>query len=183
MQRDHIDYRTIESYDATTGEVTVTDPLSFYHWGQSSSTGSNYNGVDMRGEVTLLSRNVRIMGEASNHWGGQIVITDNLEMSGTMRTGNLILDSVEIFNCSQWNTHASAIRFESATGGWSHIYNSAVHGALAQALFVSNSANVKVYNTHFIGSRAVGINVVSSNNITLDKLVVGDVAHRDELEM
>jgi hypothetical protein len=163
--------------------VTVDRPLLYYHWGKVSSTGKDYNGVDMRGEVVLLSRNVRVVGKDGNHWGGNIVVADNLEMSGTMRTGILVMDSVEVYNCSQWNTHASAIRFEAASGGYSDITNSVVHGALAQGLYTTASKNIRVVNTHFIGSRAVGVNIVGSSNVTLDKLIVGDVAHRDELEM
>jgi hypothetical protein len=66
----------------------------------------------MRGEVILLSRNVRVIGNDSDSWGGQIVVSDNLESSGVQRYGQLVLDNVEIYNCSQRNTFKSAIRFE-----------------------------------------------------------------------
>jgi len=100
IQENHFDYRIIESYDSSTGELNVTLPLTFYHWGQRTSTEADYNGVDMRGEVVLLSRNVRIVGNDSDSWGGQVIVSDSLEASGAYRTGQIIFDGVEIYNCS-----------------------------------------------------------------------------------
>ena len=60
----------ILSYDNITGIVTFTNPLKFYHWGQETSTTSQYNGVDMRGEVIMLSRNVKVIGNNTDNWGG-----------------------------------------------------------------------------------------------------------------
>lgn len=70
MQAYDVDYRTIDSYDAGTGELKLTESIYFYHWGAKSSTEDDYNGVDMRGEVVLLSRNVRVVGNDSDSWGG-----------------------------------------------------------------------------------------------------------------
>jgi len=105
---------TIESYDNTTGEIIFTKDLEYYHWGQSRSTEGAYNGVDTRGEVILLTRNVRIVGHDTDSWGGQIVVADSLELDGTMRTGQLLMENVEVYNCSQRNTFKSAIRFENS---------------------------------------------------------------------
>jgi len=44
--------------------------VRFYHYGAPESTGDKYNGVDIRGEVLLLSRNVRVVGEDIWSWGG-----------------------------------------------------------------------------------------------------------------
>lgn len=68
----------------------------------------------MRGEVVLLSRNVRIVGNDSEAWGGQIVTSDFIEENGVWRTGSTWMDSVEIYNCSQYDTYKPAIRFEAA---------------------------------------------------------------------
>ena len=37
----------------------------------------------MRGEVVLLSRNVRIVGNETEEWGGQILTSDFVEGDGT----------------------------------------------------------------------------------------------------
>jgi hypothetical protein len=63
---------TVADYDPETGIVTLTEPLQGYHFGQSESTAESYDGVDMRGEVLLLSSNVRITSSndaASNSSG------------------------------------------------------------------------------------------------------------------
>jgi len=59
----HTEQMTIESYDADTGIITFTDTIKYYHFGQSKSTESDFSGVDMRGEVILLTRNVKVIGE------------------------------------------------------------------------------------------------------------------------
>jgi len=53
--------REIKSYDILTGDLEVTEPLKYYHWGQSEGTEDDY-GKDIRGEVALLSRNIIISG-------------------------------------------------------------------------------------------------------------------------
>lgn len=119
MQHDHTDYRTISAYESSTGVITLNEPLKYYHWGSGDSTARDYNGVDMRGEVVLLSRNVRIVGNDTDSWGGQILVTDNMEiLAGVQRTGQLIMDNVEVYNCSQRNTHRTAIRWERAGMKW-----------------------------------------------------------------
>ena len=99
LQYDHSDYRTIEKFEG--GLVTLTEPLNFYHWGAAASTEDDYNGVDMRGEVILLSRNIKIKGEDVDGWGGQVFVTDYFETDGTWRKGQVIFDNVQMYNCSQ----------------------------------------------------------------------------------
>jgi hypothetical protein len=64
-----VDYAVIKSYDNVTGVVNLDRPLSHYHFGKSESTGPQYSGVDMRGEVVLLSRNIKIIGNDTEAWG------------------------------------------------------------------------------------------------------------------
>ena len=78
----------------------MKEPLKYYHWGDGDSTADEYNGVDMRGEVILLSRNIKIKGEDAEGWGGQVLATDYFENDGTWRKGQIIFDNVQLFNCS-----------------------------------------------------------------------------------
>jgi hypothetical protein len=48
----------VQSYNNVTGLVTINSTLNHYHWGANMSTASKYNGVDIRGEVVLLNRNI-----------------------------------------------------------------------------------------------------------------------------
>jgi len=69
----------------------------------------------MRGEVMLLTRNVKIDAEDIESWGGQVITSDTIEFDGKMRFGHTVLDNVEIFNCSQIDTFKAALRFEAAS--------------------------------------------------------------------
>lgn len=104
----------VTAYDSASGKVDINTTLNYYHWGQAESTGATHDGLDMRGEVLLLTRNVKIDAQDIESWGGQIVTSDTMEVYGTeiiMRTGQTIMDGVEIFNCSQIDTFKAAIRF------------------------------------------------------------------------
>jgi len=58
----------------------------------------------MRGEVLLLSRNIKVVGQDIESWGAQVVTSDTVEFDseGEMKTraGHSIIDNVEFFNCS-----------------------------------------------------------------------------------
>ena len=113
-QSDHTDYMEISVYDEVTGYIEFTEGLKYYHWGQEWSTADDYNDVDMRGEVVLLSRNVRVIGSDQDGLGGQIVVTEHTESDGINRLGKFIFDNVEVYGCSQSDTSKSAIRFENS---------------------------------------------------------------------
>jgi hypothetical protein len=58
MRHDQVDYAIVSAYDSATGIVTLDRTLNYYHWGAATSTADAYSGVDMRGEVLLLSRSI-----------------------------------------------------------------------------------------------------------------------------
>jgi hypothetical protein len=59
----------VKSYDSSSGLVTLNSSLNYYHFGAAVSTASKYSGVDIRGEVLLLTRNVLIEGFDEEAWG------------------------------------------------------------------------------------------------------------------
>jgi hypothetical protein len=89
------DQAIVASYDNNTGLVTLNETLDHYHWGDAVSTASKY-GSDIRGEVLILTRNVRIMGEDIEAWGGQVITSDTLDVNTatgevSFRSGQTIL--------------------------------------------------------------------------------------------
>ena len=96
----------------------LTTPLRLYHWGQNVSTANDYNGVDLRAEVILLTRNILIAGEDVKSWGARILTSDAVELDASggikMRNGQTIMDSVEIYNCSQMDSYDAALMWENA---------------------------------------------------------------------
>lgn len=87
---------TVKAYDQGSGVVTLESALVNYHWGAAESTGNEYEGLDMRGEVVSLSRNIKIIGENVDSFGCQILTSDIMEIDGTERNGVTTLDSVEV---------------------------------------------------------------------------------------
>lgn len=175
----------VGSYDITSGKVVATSTMNYYHWGQATSTAPDYNGVDIRGEVLLLTRNVVIDAEDIESWGGQIVTSDTVEVYDgvmTFRSGTTIMDNVEIFNCSQIDTEKSAIRFESAASNFSSITNSALHNGYAWGINVAMSANVVIDNNVVFQFRPLGIATQNSKNVTIDNNVVGGIVERTTLD-
>lgn len=175
FQNTHSDYRFISGYDSGTGRVDFIEPLVHYHWGASSSTADDYNGLEMRGEVVLLSRNVRVVGDPYDAWGGHIVTSDTVEVGGVYRAGHMVLDNVEIYNCSQRNTYKSALRFEGAIGRWSSVSNTVVHQGLAWGLYIAASSNILVKDSATIGFKPVGVNIASTSNVTIDGHIAADI--------
>lgn len=115
LQWTHSEYRKIVSYDEVTGLATLDDDLDFFHFGDNDSTKEDFSGLEMRGEVRLLSRNIKIQGEDRDGWGCTVLNNGRMEGDGTFRQGEMVLDNVEIFNCSQANTYKAALRFEQLT--------------------------------------------------------------------
>jgi len=140
----NIDDVFVQSYDSSFGNITLKSKLDYYHWGKATSTGDTFDGVDMRGEVLLLTRNVKIDADDIESWGGQIVTSDTIEFDGTTRFGHTVMDNVEIFNCSQIDTFKAALRFQGASQMWSSITNSAIHNGYAWGLNVKSSSNILI---------------------------------------
>jgi hypothetical protein len=78
------------------------------------------------------------------------------------------MDSVEIYNCSQFDTYKAAVRFEGAEGAWNSISNSALHHGLGIGLVIHSSANVIFANNDVFDFVRFGIDIEVSQNITID---------------
>jgi hypothetical protein len=175
---------TLTGYSSGSGVATFTTPLDHYHWGNATSTGHKYNGVDIRGEVVLLTRNVKIAGEDIQGWGGQIVTSSTVETDGTIRMGQVIMDNVEIYNCSQTNTLKAAFRVEGSIPGAvnaSSLTNSAVHHGLGWGIHIINSAHVLIKDNVIFGFKPIGVGFQTINNVTFNDNIVADITERDDI--
>jgi len=89
LKHDGAEENHIVSYNNETGAAVVRDPIVYHHFGKAESTAEYYAGVvDIRGEVLLLSRNVRIVGDDKQSWGGALSVRDSVEID--MATGDII---------------------------------------------------------------------------------------------
>lgn len=176
MMTHHNEYRTIVAKEGA--KLTLDAPLEYYHYGDGSSTGRDYEGVDMRGEVLLLTRNVKIQGERRDGWGGQIVVTDMFETDGNWRKGSLIMDSVQVYNCSQKDMWHAAIRWEGAIGGHSRVSNSAIHHGKDWGVMAWQTNNVELIDNTIVGFRQFGMNLDLNRNCTITGNFIGGVEDR-----
>ena len=140
----------------------------------------------MRGEVAYLTRNILIKGQNIERWGGQIVTSDVAELNSegklVNRYGSTILDSVEIFNCSQIDTEKAALRFESATELYSSVTNTAIHNGEGYGVSLKLSKNIFFKNNIVFKFRQFGFIMRESKNVTIDDNIVGAIGTRDSVE-
>jgi len=80
----------------------------------------------------------------------------------------MVLDSVEIKNCSQRDTYKAALRFDTAATLWSSVNNSAIHNGFGWGVSVILSENIVFFNNMIFGFTPIGFAVQTSKNITID---------------
>ena len=161
------DYAVIESYNPLTGVLKLEKPLSYYHYGAVNSTSIDYSGVEMRGQVLLLSRNVMIEGENLDDQGCQI-LTSSMQVGTNLLRGQTFMDHVEIYNCSQYGSpFKAAFRFEDNAGLPSSITNVAMHHGLGLAFQIDSCQNVNLVNNTVWDFTKYAVNVSNSQNINI----------------
>lgn len=173
------DIKTVEAYNAKTGEVTLTDGLKYYHYGAAKSTGEYYAGADMRGEVVILSRNLKIKGlrESTGH-GCQILTADIMTEEGTMVEGQTMIDSIEMENCGVKNTENGAIRFQQAIKYEHHVTNSAIWDSPGWHMSLFRSANINIDGNNMFAAYQIGVRIDGVTKLTFNNNFVGAVRNR-----
>ena len=179
MNETHSEYRTIT--EITGGTIKLDSALANYHYGAAESTATKYNGVDIRNEVLLLTRNVKVKGEEQDAWPGHVMATDLID-GASIREGYIIADNVEFSNLSQKDVGKGGIRWEGAIGSSSTvstITNCAFHSGQDWGLSLKNSNNIEIKDSVFVGWRAIGASIDYTRNVTFTGNFVGDVKHRN----
>lgn len=88
---------TVQSLDSTNRLVTFSPQLQFQHWGESStfSSASQSWTLDERGEVGLLTRNIKIQGDQASEANG--IGGHMMTMAGT----SIHVSGLELFRMGQ----------------------------------------------------------------------------------
>jgi len=171
----------VKSYNAKTGDTELNSALKFYHWGAEKSTKETY-GVDMRGEVISLSRNIKIIGEDVETWGGQILTADVLGLDGEEHQGQLIMHNVEGQNLGQIDTDHAAIRFEKAIS-WSHeVKGCAFHNSWGMGIVAKQSQNIVVEDNALFSFTQYGVAMDEVKNIVFHNNILSVVKERTTLD-
>ncbi|MCL6252121.1 G8 domain-containing protein [Altererythrobacter sp. KTW20L] len=126
--------RTIAAISGNT--VTIDAPLRYMHFGEITY------GVDQRGEVANLTRNIRIQASedaATSHFGGHI-----MAMSGS----RVFIDSVEL---SRMGQHLELARYPIhfhilGEGAGQYVRNASIHDTFNRCVTVHGTNNLQVEN-------------------------------------
>lgn len=94
----------------------------------------------------------------------------------------MLIDNVEIYNCSQIDTMRSAIRFENALSLHQRVTNSSIHNGLGWGAHVTASKNVIMNDNIFFVFRPVVVAIDSTNNMTFDGNFAGGSVERTTFE-
>lgn len=138
----------------------LTKALTYYHFGAAATTGTNYQGLDMRGEVVLLTRNIKIVGDNTKHdWAGTFFTSDItlMDAAGTevKFSGLTILHNVEFYNMGQYNNFKAALYFENSQRTTDLIAHSiegcAIHSSVGMGIHITNSHNIGLKNNNIFG--------------------------------
>ena len=178
---DSAEQRTITVIDATGTNTVVTfaTALSYTHYGSSDSSIYEIHSVDTRGEVVLLSRNIKIKGTSTDNWGCQVLVHDLLEVDLSTRKTRTFMDHVEMAQCSQQDTHKANIRFEEVSLYEEHkVTNCAFHSGVGRGLQITKAHNITIDGNVFFNPKQFGINVEQSTKLKIDNNVIVGVTRR-----
>lgn len=84
---------------------------------------------------------------------------------------------------SQRNTFKAALRFEQAKTNNQLVQDSVVSDSLGWSLNIQDSSKVTIRKTAFVNSRQFGVNIMESNNVLLEEVLVADVRKREDLKI
>jgi len=110
------------------------------------------------------------------------VTSDTIESDLTVRSGQTIMHNVEIHNCSQINTMKAAIRFEGASGKWSHLSGVSIHNGHGWGMNIEASANIRVDNSILFSFKPIGFAMQTVTNVTVDNNIVAHIYERSDFE-
>ena len=174
--------RTIATIDSsvTNTVITFTPALEHAHYGSADSTKYEIHGVDTRGEVAMLSRNIKIKGTGTDNWGCQVLVHDLLEVDQTTRKTRTFMDHVEMAQCSQQDTHKANLRFEGVSLYEEHkVTNCAFHSGIGRGLQLTDAHNVTIDGNVFFGAKRFGVNIEASSKLKIDNNYIIGVTERD----
>lgn len=175
---DETEYFILTDVNLIYGVLTLDHAAEYYHYGAATSTGSGYNGVDMRGEVLLLTRNVKITSAGSSNWGCNFFSTTSWGSTMTGSTGSTLLDNVEIKNCGQRDTDRAAFRTAYNTLGTQTVINSVIWQGLGWGVNIMSSSNIHFERNIVLGFSPTAFAIRSSDQVTVTGNYIGDVFRR-----
>ena len=160
-------------------KITLSSTISYYHSGTILKYGNS--NVDMRTEVALLNRNVRITTDG-NGWQSTMVVTDYSDQkvvgAAILRAGSVNIDNVAFDNCGQLDTLLGCLRFEQNNHFGSSVTNTVFNYAQAPAIYINSSSNIVLRSNTIFNSRWRSIFCTSIKNVIFDSNLLIRVRER-----
>lgn len=154
-------------------KIVLSGKLQFYHSGSSFYAGTNL--INMKTEVALLSRNVRIDSDG-NGWQPTILVNDFndiLDTNQPNKYGFVNLSHVYVGDCGQLDTDLSCLRFESSGTNPSQVSNSVFNNSGTWAIYMNEAKNINFVGNVINNPRWRGIVATSIQNVNItDNLVI-----------
>ena len=164
-------------------KLKLNKAINFYHSG-SRLTINDYL-VDMRTEVALISRNVKITTN-SNGWPGSMLINDYLdelvEADPINRTGRADLDHVYFDQCGQLDTNLACLRFEAVGTKESIVRNCVFKQPQNWAIYMNKAKKISLINNLIYNVRWRGVVATEINDVNIMGNVIINVFERSYTE-
>jgi hypothetical protein len=185
-QRISKEYETHTITAIAGGEITLDSKIKYYHFGASTVTKqTSYGLLDMRAEVGLLTRNIKIQGSDEDYWGGRLYVGEVYNSTyDTYYRGRVDIDAVEFVNCGQANTTLAGVTLERlvsdtndasvirksvlrdgtgyqlrviGTDGFTFEDNIVYRGYKYQVVFEESGSNIQFLNNLIVGTNDRGL--------------------------
>jgi len=160
--------------------ITVTSELFKTHYGASAPERVGDHVSDVRAEVALLSRNVKIQGRdlgSSTYYGCHVYITSD---EGEGYYGSAQLSNVEVYKCGQHNTERYALNFYElgTAGASSSVTDCAIHNSFNVGIKVDNCHSMSLVGNVIHGTLGSSVDVAGSNGVTVSGNLAGGAVRR-----
>ena len=164
-------------------KLKLNKPINYYHSG-SRLTINDYL-VDMRTEVALISRNVKITTNL-NGWAGSVLINDYLdelvEADPIFRTGKADLSNVYFDQCGQLDTNLACLRFESIGTDESIVRNCVFKQPQNWAIYLNKAKKITLINNLIYNVRWRGVVATEISEVSFMGNVIINVFERSYTE-
>jgi len=165
---------TITALDATS--ITFATPLAYTHYGAATGLTNAIGDIDMRSVAVLLDRNIKITNDDTATWSYSVLVY-GLNSSGTVKTGSVVLKSVQFKNGGQANTDKAALNVINTAIGTTEtvvISNSVFESCVNYCVYLKNSKGTTINNNLlFEGQRYLTYTEGASSHTFTSNVLVG----------
>ena len=160
-------------------KITLNSTLTYFHSGVTVSI--NGYSIDLRTEVALLNRNVKITTEG-NGWAATTVVNDFVDTlvvgNPVLRAGFVDIEYVQFDGCGQLDTNLGCLRFESVGTNFSYVAHSVFSTAGTWSIYFNNASNTEFTENVIFNARWRGVVATNISSVTISYNTIIGVSER-----